>query len=52
MLVCPRIEVNTVKRNPLRANTNLRDTGANVAIEAIFVHAQVAWRVTQPNEAR
>jgi len=45
MLVCPGVQVNTVKRNPLRTNANRRDTRADIAIEAILIHAQLAWRI-------
>jgi len=41
-LVCPRVQVNTVKGNSLRANSNSRDVRPHFRIEAVFVHAQIA----------
>jgi hypothetical protein len=46
MLVRPGVEVNTVKRDPLRTNANRRHSRADIAIEAILVHAQIAWRIS------
>lgn len=52
IVVGPGIEVKTVKRDPLRADGDYIQQGTNLAIEAIFVHAEIGGRVTQPDEAR
>ena len=52
IVVGPGIEVKPVKGNALRTDWNHVEERANVAIEAIFVHAQVRWGVAQSNEAR
>jgi hypothetical protein len=38
MLVGPRVQVNPVKGDSLRANSDHGEEGAHFAIEAIFVH--------------
>jgi hypothetical protein len=48
----PGVEVNAVERNALRTYGNSGDPGAHFAVEAVFVHAQIARRVAQPQEAR
>jgi hypothetical protein len=50
MFVGPRVQVNTVKGDSLPPNSNHSDVRANLAIEAISVHAQVSWRITEANE--
>jgi hypothetical protein len=52
IVVGPRIEVKTVKRDPLRADGDYGEVRTNVAIKAIFVHAEVRRGVAQPDEAR
>jgi hypothetical protein len=52
IVVGPGIEVKTVERDSLRADGDCREAWANVAIEAIFVHAEIRWGVAQPDEAR
>jgi hypothetical protein len=52
IVVGPGIEVKTVERDSLRADGDHVQERTNVAIEAIFVHAEIGRRVAQPNEAR
>ena len=52
IVVGPGIEVKTVKSDSLRADWDCREGWTNVAIEAIFVHAEIGGRVAQPDEAR
>lgn len=52
IVVGPAIEVKTVKGDSLRADWDYIEERTNLAIEAIFVHAEIGGRVTQPDEAR
>jgi hypothetical protein len=52
IVVGPGIEVKPVKRDSLRADGNHIQERTHVAIEAIFVHAEIGGRVAQSNEAR
>ena len=52
IVVGPGIKVKTVKCNPLRADRDRSEKRANVAIETIFVHAEIRRGVAQPDEAR
>jgi hypothetical protein len=51
MLVCPRVQVNTVKGDSFGTNANHSDERADLAVEAVFVHAQITWRIPEANEA-
>ena len=46
------IEVKTVERDSLRADWDQIQERTNLAIEAIFVHAEIRRGVAQPDEAR
>jgi len=52
IVVRPRIEVKPIKGDSLRAYRDRGEERTNVAIEAIFVHAQIRRGVAQPDEAR
>lgn len=52
IVVGPGIEVKTVESDSVRADRDYIQERPNVAIEAIFVHAEIGGRVAQPNEAR
>jgi hypothetical protein len=52
IVVGPGIEVKPVESDSLRADWDCREGWTNVAIEAIFVHAEIRWGVAQPDEAR
>lgn len=52
IVVGPGIEVKPVKGDALRSDRDGGEERTNVAIEAIFVHAEIGGRVAQPDEAR
>jgi len=52
IVVGPGIEVKTVESDSLRADWDCHEGWTNVAIEAIFVHAEIPGSVAQANEAR
>jgi hypothetical protein len=52
IVVGPGVEVKPVESDSLRANWNLGKARANLAIEAIFVHAEIGRGVAQPDKAR
>ena len=52
IVVGPGIEVKAVEGDPLRADRDHGEERTNVAIEAIFVHAEIRRRVAQADEAR
>jgi hypothetical protein len=52
IVVGPGIEVKPVKGDPLRADRDYIQERPNVAIKAIFVHAEIRRGVAQPDESR
>ena len=52
ILIGPGIEVKAVESDPLRTYWNYGYEWTNVAIEAIFIHAEIRRGVTQPDEPR
>ena len=52
IVVGPGIEVKPVKRDSLRADGDHIQERTNLAIEAIFVHAEIGGRVAKTDEAR
>jgi hypothetical protein len=52
ILIRPRIEVKTIEGHSLRADRDRGEEGTDVAIEAIFIHAEIGWGVAQADEAR
>lgn len=52
IVVGPGIEVKPVKGNPLRADRDHGKEGTYVAIEAIFVHAEILRSIAQADETR
>jgi hypothetical protein len=52
IVVRPGIEVKPIKGDTLRTDRDGGEKRANVAIEAIFVHAEVRRSVAHTNEAR
>jgi hypothetical protein len=52
IVVGPGIEVKPVEGDSLRADGDHVQERTNVAIEAIFVHAEIRWGVPQPDKAR
>jgi hypothetical protein len=51
MFVGPGVEVKTVKGDSLLTNADGGDVRADLAIEAVFVYAEVAGRLTEPDES-
>jgi hypothetical protein len=51
IVVRPCIEVNAVEGDSLNANAKRKDAGAHLAIEAVFVHAEIGGCVTHSDEA-
>jgi hypothetical protein len=43
MVVRPALEVKAIEGDSLRANRDHRELGPHLAIEAIAVHAEIAW---------
>jgi hypothetical protein len=52
ILIRPRVEVKAIEGDSLGADGDGRQARAHVAIETIFVHAQVGGRVAQSDEVR
>ena len=52
MVVGPGIEVKAVKGNPLGADGDLGEMRPHGGIEAVAVHAEVARRIAEANDAR
>jgi hypothetical protein len=52
IVVGPGIEVKAVEGDTLRADGDHGEERTHVAIEAIFVHAEIGRRVAQSDEAR
>ena len=52
IVVGPGIEVKPVESDSLHADWNCREGWTNIAIEAIFVHAEIGWCVAQADESR
>ena len=52
IVIRPGVQINAIERDALRADGNRRDVRTHVVVEAVLVHAEVARRVAQPNEAR
>lgn len=51
MVVGPCIEVKAVEGNSLRSDRNDGDAGTHLAVEAVFVHAEIGRRIPEPNES-
>jgi hypothetical protein len=52
IVVRPGIEVKPVEGDPLRADRDRGEERPDVAIEAIFIHAEIRRNVAQPDETR
>jgi hypothetical protein len=52
IVVGPGIEVKPVESDSLRTDWDLGKLRTDVAVEAIFVHAEIRRSVAHPNEAR
>jgi hypothetical protein len=51
MFLCPGVQFKSVERNALRADRNLCDVAADLRVEAVAVHAEVARRIAESDEA-
>jgi hypothetical protein len=51
MLVGPGVQVKAVEGDALRADRDLSQVRAHLGVEPIAVHAKVAGRIAQPNDA-
>jgi len=51
MVVRPTVEVKAIEGDSLRADRDHREQGPHLAIEAIAVHAEIAWCIPEANEA-
>lgn len=51
MFVGPCIEVKAVKGYALRADRNDGDPGTHLAVEAVFVHAEIGRCIAEPDES-
>ena len=52
IIVRPGIEVKAIKSDSLCADGDRKQARAHVAIEAVFVHAEIRGCVAQPYESR
>ena len=51
-MIDPSVQFKTIKGDPLPANGDFSEVGADVSVEAAPVHAEVAWRVAKAEEPR
>jgi hypothetical protein len=52
IVVGPGIEVKPVESDSLRTDRDCGEARTNVAVEAIFIHAEIRRGVAQPDETR
>jgi hypothetical protein len=52
MLIRPGIEVKAIEGFALDADRNQRHPGPNLFVEAVLVHAEIARRIAESQEAR
>jgi len=52
IVVCPAIEVKAIEGHSLHAYGKVDECGAHLPIEAVFVHAEVARGIAEPDESR
>ena len=51
MLLCPRVQFKPVEGNALGADRDLGEIAADLGVEAVAIHAEVARRVAESDEA-
>lgn len=51
-MVDPPVDFKTIEGHTLAANADLGKVGPDLKIEAVAVHAEVPWRVTETEQAR
>jgi hypothetical protein len=52
ILICPGIEVKTIKSNALLSDRNFSEVGAYFDIKSVAVHAKIKGCVPESNESR
>lgn len=51
MIVAPGVEFKAIEGNAAAADGNFRQPRPDFRIEAVLVHAEVAWGVAQPDKS-
>jgi hypothetical protein len=51
MVVGPSVEIVAIEADPLLSNRNFCEMGTHFRVEAVAVHAQIAGRVVEPDDA-
>ena len=49
-MIYPGVQFNTVEGNSLNSDWEFSQVGAYVAVEAVSVHAEVAWGIAQADD--
>jgi len=52
IILRPRIEFKPIERDSLGADRHEFKPRTHLAIEAVLVHTEIAWRIAQANEPR
>lgn len=52
MVIHPGVQFKPVEGDPLLADGDLRETGSNIGVETVAVHAEIERRIPQPQQAR
>lgn len=52
IVVRPRVQIKTIKRDSLHANANDWHAGSHLAIEAVLVHSEIRGRIAESYESR
>ena len=52
ILIHPSVQFKSVEGNALTADPNFADQWPHVCIEPVPIHAEIAGRIAQPQEAR
>lgn len=52
MFIYPGVEINPIECHRLLPQRNLVHIGPNELVELVAIHAEIAGRITQPDEAR
>jgi len=52
IILRPLIQFKPVERNTLCADSHESNSGAHLAVEAVLVHAEIAWGIAQPDKPR
>ena len=52
MVIDPGVQFKTIKGDPLPADGDFSEVGADVSVEAAPVHTEVAWGVAKAQQPR